>query len=95
MLIAQTWIVDSEPAREEVYNRVNRFVRHCERLGIPNPYTMLDFYRADERWRGLHKNAVPSIVDFENRDKMIDENKRVKRLVTAEQKLSKEMDFGF
>jgi radical SAM superfamily enzyme YgiQ (UPF0313 family) len=95
MLVAQTWIVDSEPSREEVYKRVNRFVRQCERLGIPNPYSMLDFYRADERWHRLHKNAVPSIVEFENRDKIIDENKRVKKLVTAEQKLSKEMDFGF
>lgn len=95
MLIAQTWIVDSDPPRQEVYKRVSQFVRHCERLAIPNLYSMLDFYKADERWHQLHKNAVPSIVEFENRDKIIDENKRVKKLVTAARKLTQDMDFGF
>jgi hypothetical protein len=56
---------------------------------------MLDFYKADERWQQLHRNAVPSIVEFENRDKIIDENKRVKKLVTAARKLTQDMDFGF
>ncbi len=95
MLIAQTWIVDGDPPREEVYKRVSQFVRHCEGLAIPNPYRMLDFYKADERWRQLHRNAVPPIVEFENRDKIIDENKRVKKLVTAARKLTQDMDFGF
>jgi radical SAM superfamily enzyme YgiQ (UPF0313 family) len=95
MLVTQTWRVDAEPSREETYKRVTRFVRHCKKLGVPNPHTMLDFYRADERWRRLHRNSVPALVEFENRKVVIDENKRVKKLVKSEQKLSKEMDFGF
>jgi radical SAM superfamily enzyme YgiQ (UPF0313 family) len=95
MLVAQTWIVDEEPRREEMYRRVNRFVAHCKRLGIPNPYSMMDFYNADERWHRLHKNAVPSIVQFENKERVIDENKHAKKLVTAETKLNTEMDFRF
>jgi radical SAM superfamily enzyme YgiQ (UPF0313 family) len=49
MLILQTWVLDTEPSREETYNRVNRFIEHINRLGIPNPYSLEEIYRADER----------------------------------------------
>lgn len=62
MLMLQTYILDCEPSRQETYQRVNRFVRHCKELDIPNPYSMQDIYAADERWKQLHKNAVPSII---------------------------------
>lgn len=77
MLMVQTWIVDCEPNREEIYRRLNRFVHHCNQLGIPNPHFLKDVYNADERWKRLHKNAVPAMVEFS--DKVyIDENKNVK-----------------
>ncbi|MFC2155233.1 hypothetical protein ACFLRB_01915 [Acidobacteriota bacterium] len=63
--------MDTEPNREEMYSRVNRFVQHCMKIGIPNPYTLKNIYRADKRWHRLHKNAVPMLVKFKN--KIIDE----------------------
>jgi radical SAM superfamily enzyme YgiQ (UPF0313 family) len=95
MLVVQTWVLDCMPSREQAYARMNRFVAHCSKLGIPNPYSLIDFYKADERWKELHKNAVPPLVDFENSHIYIDENKKVKHLVTAQKKLSDDLSFGF
>lgn len=95
MLVVQTWTLDCEPSREEALHRVNRFVRHCEKLGIPNPYSMVEFYRADERWKNLHKNAAPSLVEFENKDTYIEENKHVKKMAYAQKKLTADIDFDF
>jgi radical SAM superfamily enzyme YgiQ (UPF0313 family) len=93
MLISQTWIMDSEPSREETFRRVNRFVQHCKKLGIPNPYSLSDVYKADERWKRLHKNAVPSLVDLKNQEAYIDESKNVKELIFAEKKSLENEDF--
>ncbi len=95
MLVVQTRVLDCMPSREEAYTRMNRFVAHCNKLGIPNPYSLIDFYKADERWKELHKNAVPPLVDFENSNIYIDENKKVKHLVTAQKKLSDDLSFDF
>jgi radical SAM superfamily enzyme YgiQ (UPF0313 family) len=95
MLILQTWILEGEPSREEIFQRVNRFAAHLKKLGIPNPYTMQDFYRADERWKRLHKNAVPPLLDLNNPDNYIDENKKTKTLHTAENPLYEESEFEF
>jgi radical SAM superfamily enzyme YgiQ (UPF0313 family) len=86
MLLTQTWILDSEPSREVVYQRINRFIRHCGKLGIPNPYSLTDVYKADERWKRLHKNAVPSVLELKNQDVYIDESKQVKQLEMASEK---------
>ncbi|MCP4215350.1 MAG: radical SAM protein [bacterium] len=83
MLVAQTWIVDEKPCREDIYKRVNRFVRHCRQLGIPNPYSARDIYLADERWKKLHKNAVPPLAKFADQQNCIDENKYVKQFFEA------------
>lgn len=64
MLIAQTWIVAGVPSREQMYDRVYRFVRHCTRLEISTPWTLYDINRADQRWKKLHKNAVPALLDL-------------------------------
>lgn len=64
MLILQTRFLNIEPLPVERYNRLNRFVRHCSRLGIPNPYSLSDIYDADIRWKRLHNNAVPMLTDF-------------------------------
>jgi hypothetical protein len=56
---------------------------------------MIEFYRADERWKKLHKNAVPSLVEFDNKDIYIDESKQVKKAVTAQKKLNEDITFDF
>jgi hypothetical protein len=76
MLLLQTWILEGVPSREETYKRVTRFVQHCNRLGIPNIYSLHDSYQADERWKKLHKNAVPSLLDFKKKHVYIDECKQ-------------------
>ncbi|UCH95295.1 MAG: radical SAM protein [Candidatus Aminicenantes bacterium] len=95
MLVVQTWTPEVEPGREEAYQRMNRFVARCRQLGIPNPYSMKEFYQADERWKRLHKNAVPALVEFQNKDKYIDENKKIKQVVTAGKKLTGDIEFAF
>ena len=92
-LITQTWVLDTLPTREEAYNRINRFVRHCNKLGIPNPYSLKDVYKADERWKKLHKNAVPSIVELKNQGLYLDENKQVKEFSFAENKWADDGDW--
>ncbi|MCP4147853.1 MAG: radical SAM protein, partial [bacterium] len=95
MLIAQTWYLATEPSREVAYQRMNRFVTHCNRLNIPNPYSLADFLKADERWKKLHKNAVPSIGEFENVDSYIDENKHVKEKRDASKTRKDDIVFNF
>ncbi|MCP4157977.1 MAG: radical SAM protein [bacterium] len=94
-LIIQSWTMDCEPSRQETYDRVCRFVRHCEKLGIPNPYSLHDIYKADERWKKLHKNAVPSLVDLKDKNLYIDECKGVKEITLLENKAPEEGDFDF
>ena len=68
MLMLQTQYLKLEPSQEESHRRLNRFVRHCSRLGIPNPYSLADIYKADERWKQLHQNTAPSLVEFYNKN---------------------------
>jgi radical SAM superfamily enzyme YgiQ (UPF0313 family) len=95
LLVTETWILEGEPSREAAYSRVNRFVQHCKKLGIPNPYSLKDVYQADERWKKLHKNAVPSVVDLKNENIYVDESRQVKKLMTAESKTIENEDFDF
>jgi radical SAM superfamily enzyme YgiQ (UPF0313 family) len=96
LLILQTWILEKAgTSREELYSRLNRFVEHCNRLGIPNPYSWPDIYEADERWRKLHPNAVPPLVTFRDADVYIDECKRVERVLMARNIPQEEGDFDF
>jgi len=93
LLLSQTWILDCHPSREIAYQRLNRFIRHCQKLGIPNPYSLKDVFQADERWKNLHKNAVPSIMTLKNTDTYVDENRHVKTLAFAENKVKDEGDW--
>jgi len=95
MLIIRTWVVDEEPGREEVYNRVFRFSQHCRKLGIPNPYSFKEIYQADERWKILHKNAVPSLIELIDRDNVTHDRHAVKRLHFAHNRQRYDSDFGF
>jgi radical SAM superfamily enzyme YgiQ (UPF0313 family) len=94
MLLIRTWVMDCQPFREEIYRRVNRFERHREKLGIPNPYSLREIYEADQRWKKLHKNAVPPLLDFK-KDTLVDECKYVHKLCLAEKKDVHNLDFGF
>ncbi|MCK5056813.1 MAG: radical SAM protein [Candidatus Aminicenantes bacterium] len=95
MLITQTWIVDDEPGREEMYNRIFRFVEHCKKLGIFLPWSLHDVNKSDERWKKLHKNAVPPVLDLLRKDIYIDENKNVSALFYAAEKYRDDEDFDF
>jgi radical SAM superfamily enzyme YgiQ (UPF0313 family) len=95
MLITETWYIDGEPSREETYRRLNRFTMHCQKLGIPNPYSMYDIHEADLRWKKLHKNAVPPLMDFQESDGVIDENKNMKELLLVKQFPRENKDFDF
>jgi radical SAM superfamily enzyme YgiQ (UPF0313 family) len=83
MLILQTWILDTPPTREESYHRVNRFIEHCHKLRVPNPYTLRDTQEADQRWKRLHQNAVPSLVEINSSRVEWGESKRVEDLALA------------
>jgi radical SAM superfamily enzyme YgiQ (UPF0313 family) len=95
MLVLQSWVVDSLPTREDIFNRVNRFVARCKELGIPNPYSLNDIYQADIRWQNLHKNAVPCMVDFNSKGAYINECKYIKQVSLLHAKLQDSGDFEF
>lgn len=95
MLLLQSWKVKGLPSREEMYSRVNRFVKRCKELGIPNPYTITEIQQADLRWKRLHKNAVPNLVEFKDKDVYIDECKKIKQVSLLESRLLDDGDFGF
>ncbi len=95
-LVSQTWSMkDCHPLHEEIYHRVNRFVEHCKKLGIPNPYTLEEIYYADERWKSLHKNAVPALVELNDGSVYIDDRKNIKKLNTVQVPKSDVEDFAF
>lgn len=95
LLMLQTWVLDGEPSREETFQRVEQFVQHCQKLGIPNPYSLRDIHQADERWKKLHKHAVPSLLDLNDGNTYIDENKYFKKAVPGDNKFKEDGDFGF
>jgi len=95
MLIVNKWGVAGEPTREQIMDRVCRFVQHCSQLGIPNPYSLHDIYLADQRWKQLHPNAVPSLVELRDRDRYIDECKTLKTVQEVQNTLEFSGDFDF
>lgn len=84
-----------EPSREVTFKRVHRFEAHCRKLGIPNPYSYDQHVKADERWRRLHENAVPPLLDFMAKGKYIDENFAIKNVTYAKNKRIDDCDFDF
>lgn len=100
MLMYRTWTLDGRPGRQETFQRVNRFVRHCRKLGIPNPYSLEEIHRADERWARLHKHAVPSLARLEDGGEGEagpgpGEQRRFKRPARQENVFREDGDFGF
>lgn len=84
-----------EPSREETFDRMHRFEAHCKKLGIPNPYSYDQHVKADERWKRLHKNAVPPLMDFIAGNQFIDENQLIKNEAFARNMRKENDDFGF
>lgn len=95
MIVSKNWTLDCYPPREEAFSRLFRIVRHCKELGIPNPYSLQDHYEADMRWKRLHKNAVPSLLEFRDHMNYIDENKAVKMMAMAENLRQDAGNFSF
>jgi radical SAM superfamily enzyme YgiQ (UPF0313 family) len=99
MLIFQTWFLDCFPSPEETHQRMSQFLEFCRDIGVPNPYTLQEIYNADQRWKKLHPNAVPSIVEFQpnrdNRRPYIDENKYIKKVVLGKKIQVDEGGWGF
>lgn len=96
LLMIRTWVMDEKSLpREVLYNRVNRFVEHCRKLGIPNPYSWSEIYEADKRWKSLHINAVPMLVEFRDRVVTIDECRHVQKRVAAKVAPKDAGDFDF
>jgi radical SAM superfamily enzyme YgiQ (UPF0313 family) len=95
MLMMQTWVLKGKPARKETYDRVHRFVEYCRVLGIPNPFTLEDINRADDRWVKLHKNAVPPLLDLQQPGKYISECRNVEPFYKVTFSWQEEGDFAF
>jgi hypothetical protein len=95
MLMQQMMVMDVQPTRKERYERLHRFVQHCKNLGIHNPYSLEGIHKADERWKKLHKNAVPALADFKQKNTYIHENKTIKPLVDAPDILKDDGNWGF
>ena len=99
MLILPTYILETDPPREEIYDRMRRFSRHITRLNIPNPYSLHNIHQADERWKKLHKNSVPSLLELKSQpfQPNIDKNeaRQVKKYTLAQNKLVEDINFSF
>ncbi len=79
MLVFDSWTLDADPVREIAYERMHRFVQHCKKLGIPNPYSFKEIFDADCRWKKLQKFAVPSLDEFGQTQECIDDNFQERR----------------
>lgn len=82
MLVFDSWTLNLEPVREVAYERMHRFVAHCESLGIPNPYSFKEIFDTDRRWKKLQKFAVPTLDQFNAEGDPIRDN--LKKRVFAE-----------
>lgn len=66
LLMTQTWSLATNPTREQIYDRLNRFGEACKTLGIPNRYSLQGVYQADKRWQTLHPGCGPSSLELHN-----------------------------
>ncbi|UCH92159.1 MAG: radical SAM protein [Candidatus Aminicenantes bacterium] len=78
MVLFQYYTPGIAPLREEAFRRMHRFEAHCRKLGIPNPYSLNEHLEADKRWKKLHENAVPGMLDLIGEKNYIDENQKIK-----------------
>lgn len=83
LLPVNTYVLDTTPTREETYDRVCRFIEFCKENGIPNPYSLADIHEADLRWKKIHKNSVPLLLEFNRGGMVISESKKIKKPAIA------------
>lgn len=95
MMVSQPWTIDCEPSREERHNRMFRFAMRCKKLGIPNPYTLQENFQAGQRWKKLHKNAVPGLHEFRKSKTLVTENLNVRLTTSAKDTRVVGEDDGF
>ena len=96
LLVLQTWYLsDGVPGREEIYRRMGRFVDFCRRLGVPNPYSWQEIYRADDRWQKLHPMAVPPLVSFQDTGTIVDECRNLEHMQLCLPVFQDQDDFEF
>jgi radical SAM superfamily enzyme YgiQ (UPF0313 family) len=95
MLVTPPWILETDPEREVIYERLNRFIQHLDKLGIPHPYSMEEIRMADERWKRLHPNAVPSLMEFASGRSPIRENKDIRQKQRLQTVIEDDGEFGF
>lgn len=93
MLMCQTWRLDCEPSWEETIQRVNRFMAHCRRLGLPSNYSIEEVNAADQRWKKLQPNAVPPWVELRNENTYIEESKHIEKFSAAANPLQDDSDW--
>lgn len=98
MVLLNTWKLECYPGREVIFDRLRRFVKFYQDLGIPNPYSIEDIFEADERWKRLHKNAVPSVIElleYRNTDGYFEEAGPKGELTHAVNYLPENNDWSF
>jgi radical SAM superfamily enzyme YgiQ (UPF0313 family) len=95
MLVFETWTANIKPLRQEAYRRLYRFDEHCKNIGLPNPYSLDDYLKADERWKKLHKYAVPSVLELLSQRGEIKENKNIMSRSPAKNMRQPVEDFEF
>lgn len=81
MLMCSYYKLNREPYREEIYSRLEKFKECCEECNIPNPYSLMDIYHADKRWKKLHPSSVPIMHDLINADKDFEDIYREKLIL--------------
>lgn len=95
MLMIQSYDLQYYPYREMRYARVVEFIEHCKKLGIGYTYTLQDIYAADKRWHSLHKNSVPSVIEFKDSGQYISEKTNFKDYTFAKMIVEDSQDFNF
>jgi radical SAM superfamily enzyme YgiQ (UPF0313 family) len=95
MLMIQSYELQYYPYRETRYARVVKFIEHCKKLGIGYTYTLQDIYTADKRWHSLHKNSVPSVIEFKDSGQYISEKSNFKDYTFAKIIVEDSHDFNF
>jgi radical SAM superfamily enzyme YgiQ (UPF0313 family) len=93
MLVSQSWYLNCDPSWEVVIDRVNRFMDHSRKLGLPSNYTIEDVNAADRRWQKLQINAVPPLVELHDKNIYVQENKQVQKIYAAVNTVEEDSDW--
>jgi hypothetical protein len=94
-LLTQTWVLNEDPPREVIYERVCRIGEHCKKLGIPNPYSISEINEADKRWKCLHKNAVPPLLELNQKGSAVEDTDQALLVTAHDSQKEDDADFNF